>query len=160
MTGKNKKSSVRQVLECIEPIVRPLLNIVGGWLEKRRKAKAKKAKAKEQEEKASQEKWKQLRDWAAALDAALPNYDGYVEYAGEEQDFPFEGHYDFTNAKISAESLMWQRIKAKYGDAKVDVETMYVPYPWNSWTTLFRLEKNEKDKLKFWRLYYNVKTSK
>lgn len=99
----------------------------------------------------------QIRDWSSALDASLSLYDDYIEYEGHVVYQSVYTVYSTTNEKIAAENLMWQRIHAKYGDEKVEVNSIHVPYPWNSpWVHLFK-ERDEMDRIPVWRLYYKVK---
>ena len=105
----------------------------------------------------------QILDLSDAFDKVLPTYDGYIEYKGEcvcRSDSGFNNKYDTTNAKNSAELLMWERIRAKYGSKKVDVDIIHTPYPWNDGWTHYYMSRNMMDRFKDWRLYYKVKTKK
>lgn len=110
------------------------------------------------------EMYLQVRDLSDIFDKVLPTYDGYIEYRGEcvyESDWgDLNNKYDTTNAKNSAELLMWERIRAKYGSKKVEVETINTPYPWNTTIAHYYTSRNMMDRFKDWRLYYKVKTKK
>ena len=106
----------------------------------------------------------QVLDLSDIFDKVLPTYDGYIEYKGEcvyKSDWgDLNNKYDTTNAKNSAELLMWERIRAKYGSKKVDVDIIHTPYPWNTAITHYYMSRNMMDKFKDWRLYYKVNTKK
>lgn len=105
----------------------------------------------------------QVLDLSDIFDKVLPTYDGYIEYKGEcvyRSDCGFNNIYDTTNAKNSAELLMWERIRAKYGSKKVDVDIIHTPYPWNTAMAHYLTSRNMMDRFKDWRLYYKVKTKK
>lgn len=121
---------------------------------------------KEEEEKRLHEEHElflQVLDLSDAFDKVLPTYDGYIEYKGEcvyRSDCGFNNKYDTTNVKNSAELLMWERIRAKYGSKKVEVDMIHTPYPWNDGWTHYFMSRNMMDRFKNWRLYYKVKTKK
>ena len=118
---------------------------------------------KEEEEKRLNEEhelWLQILDLSEAFDKVLPTYDGYIDYRGERVKNEWRSdRYDTTNAMNSAELLMWERIRAKHGSKKIDVDIIHTPYPWNDAMTHYYMSKNMMDRFKDWRLYYNVKNS-
>lgn len=121
---------------------------------------------KEEEEKRLHEEHElflQVLDLSDIFDKVLPTYDGYIEYTGEcvyKSDWSDSNNkYDTTNAKNSAELLMWERIRAKHGSKKVDVDIIHTPYPWNTAIAHYYMSQNMMDRLKDWRLYYKVKNS-
>lgn len=119
---------------------------------------------KEEEEKKLHEEHElflQVLDLSDIFDKVLPTYDGYIEYKGErvyKSDCGLNNKYDTTNAKNSAELLMWERLRAKYGNKKIDVDTIHTPYPWNDGWTHYYMSRNMMDRFKNWRLYYKVKS--
>lgn len=146
------------------------MNIIKTWLWRSNAIKVVKTLftsiRKEKEEKRlhdEHELFLQVLDLSDIFDKVLPTYDGYIEYKGEcisksEYGIPFR--YDTTNAKNSAELLMWERIRAKHGSKKVDVDIIHTPYPWNNAWTHYYMSRNMMDKFENWRLYYKVKTKK
>ena len=119
---------------------------------------------KEEEEKRLHEEhelWLQILDLSEAFDKVLPTYDGYIDYKGERVKNEWcSDRYDITNARNSAELLMWERIMAKHGSKKVDVDIIHTPYPWNDAMTHYYMSKNMMDRFKDWRLYYKVRKAK
>ena len=98
----------------------------------------------------------QILDLSNIFDTVLPTYDGYIDYRGECV-YKDSDRYDTTNARNSAELLMWERIRAKYGSKNIDVDIIHTPYPWNDAITHYYMRQNMMDRLKDWRLYYKVR---
>ena len=101
----------------------------------------------------------QILDLSNIFDTVLPTYDGYIDYRGECV-YKDSDMYDTTNARNSAELLMWERIRAKHGSKKIDVDIIHTPYPWNDAMTHYYMSKNLMDRFKDWRLYYKVRKAK
>ena len=117
---------------------------------------------KEEDEKRLHEEhelWLQILDLSEAFDTVLPTYDGYIDYRGECV-YKDSDRYDITNARNSAELLMWERIRAKHGSKNIDVDIIHTPYPWNDAITHYYMSQNMMDRLKDWRLYYKVRKVK
>ena len=117
---------------------------------------------KEEEEKRLHDKHElflQVLDLSNIFDTVLPTYDGYIDYRGERV-YKDSDRYDITNARNSAELLMWERIRAKYGSKKIDIDIIHTPYPWNDAITHYYMSQNMMDRLKDWRLYYKVRKAK
>lgn len=116
---------------------------------------------KEEDEKRLHEEhelWLQILDLSDIFDKVLPTYDGYIDYRAESlyKNGWGSSRYDATNARNSAELLMWERIRAKHGSKKIDVDIIHTPYPWNDVVTHYYMSRNMIDRLKNWRLYYKV----
>ena len=101
-------------------------------------------------------------DLSDTFDKVLPTYDGYIDYRGVSvyKNGLCSGRYDITNARNTAELLMWERIRAKHGSKKVDVDIIHTPYPWNDAVTHYYMSRNMMDRLRDWRLYYKVRKAK
>ena len=131
-----------------------MIGFIKNWLYRRNAVKVVKKWFEDYEENEQEELHRQVKDWASALKAHVSHYEGFVEYCGEQREY---GGYYFTNAKNTAELLIYKRLHAKYGDAQFDVETLDVPSDFDTIAVQWYIEHGKESQLKHRRLYYRIK---
>lgn len=134
------------------------MNFIRKWLWRKNAVRVAKTRIEDCKSSLQTEIMRRASDWASMLDAVTPTYDGYVEYAGKKfmTDGGWVDRYELTNSRNVAETLMWDRIRAKHGSSRVEVTTLDVPYPWNGYWVRYAWVCGEHDRIKNWRLYYKV----
>lgn len=122
-------------------------------------------KRREEEERENQRKREAHNKIGDSIDIAVEfkkkldsgYYEDYIEYSGEMMPYDVFEYYDHGEQKVSAETLMYSRIRAKYGDVRFEVDKIDVPWPIDTIGALIDMsELNYQHRIKNRRLYWKV----
>ncbi len=103
------------------------MNILKSITEHFKQRRLERQKAEEEKEKADRLRWNAALEKVRYFNAHVNEYDGYVEYKGEDDSCSKD--IDYTNSRNIAETVVYNRLKAKYGDMPIIVHTNDVPWP-------------------------------